>query len=135
MSATRTSGGVVWTPKNGVPGGGAGAGLVVVVHVALSMRASAGPSSARAGRISVVEGEIRLEPVQAAFAAEARLLVAAERARRVEAVERVRPHHARAQAFGYPEDPRPFLRPDSGGEPVRRVVRLLHRFVGRAERE
>src|SRR5439155_19694441 len=42
---------------------------------------------------SRVESQVRLEPVPAAFAAEAGLLVPAERRRRVEAVERVRPDH------------------------------------------
>ncbi len=64
-----------------------------------------------------------------------RLLVAAERRGRVEAVVRVRPDHAGAQALRHREDPRALLRPDAGREPVRRVVRLLDRLVRRAERQ
>src|SRR4051794_34413316 len=85
--------------------------------------------------LRTVEGEVRLEPVQAALASEAGLLVPAERARRVEAVERVRPHDAGAQVLRHPEDARALLRPHAGRQPVRRVVRLLHRLLGRAERE
>src|SRR5881275_2997559 len=85
--------------------------------------------------LRVLEPQIRLEPVQAALAAEARLLVAAERRRRVEAVERVRPDDAGAQLVRHPEDARALLRPDAGAEAVRRVVRLLDRFLRRAERE
>src|SRR3954468_19449704 len=85
--------------------------------------------------LAVLELQVRLEPVQAAFAAEARLLVAAERRRRIEAVERVRPHDAGAHALRHPEDAGALLRPDPGAQPVRRVVRLLDRLVGRAERQ
>src|SRR4029077_13518595 len=79
--------------------------------------------------------DVRLKPVSSAFAAEAGFLVAAERRRRVEPVERVRPHDARAQTLGHPEDARALLRPDPGAQSVRRVVRLLDRFLGRAERQ
>src|SRR5438445_4373091 len=82
-----------------------------------------------------VESQVRLEAVAAALAAEAGLLVAAERRRRVEPVVRVGPDDPRAQALGHPENPRALLRPDAGAEPVRRVVRLLERFLGRAERQ
>src|SRR4051794_29411898 len=85
--------------------------------------------------LAVLELQVRLEPVQAAFAAEARLLVAAERRRRVEAVERVRPDDARTQALSHPEDARSLLGPNSRAQSVRRVVRLLERFLGRAERQ
>src|SRR5581483_4003737 len=91
--------------------------------------------SSSAEGLRAVEGEVGLEPVQAALAAEAGLLVAAERARRVEAVERVRPDGARAQALRHPEDPGALLRPDPRAEPVRRVVRLLDGLVGSAEGE
>src|SRR3954469_22063121 len=57
-----------------------------------------------AERLRAVECEVRLEPVQPAFTAEAGFLVPAERARRVEAVERVRPHDAGAQLLRHPED-------------------------------
>src|SRR5690349_19609693 len=68
-----------------------------------------------------------------AFAAEAGLLVAAERRARIEAVERVRPHDARAEALRHPEDARALLRPDTRAEPVGRVVRLLDRLLRGAE--
>src|SRR4051794_7240998 len=91
-----------------------------------------GRRSATEGLASV-EGEIGLEAVAAAFAAEAGFLVAAERGRGIEAVERVRPDDPGAEAFGHPEDARALLRPDAGAEAVRRVVRLLDRLLGRAE--
>ena len=69
----------------------------------------------------------------AALAAVARLLVAAERAGRVELVERVGPDHAGAQLVGHPQDPRALVGPDAGRQPVRRVVGLLDRLGGRAE--
>src|SRR5579884_3833073 len=93
-----------------------------------------GSRSATEG-LRLLEVEIRLEPVPAALAAESRLLVAAERRGRVEAVVRVRPHDAGAQALRHPEDARALLRPDAGAQPVRRVVRLLDRLVRRAEGE
>src|SRR5687768_15477955 len=93
-------------------------------------------AQARASRAAVlVEVQVRLEPVEAALAAEARLLVAAERRRRVEAVERVRPDDARAQSLRHPEDARALLRPDARREAVGRVVGLLDRLLRRAERE
>ena len=82
-----------------------------------------------------LEPQVRLEPVAAALAAEAGLLVAAERRRRVEPVERVPPDDAGAQPVGHPEDPRALLGPDPRREPVHRVVRLLDGLVRRAERE
>src|SRR3954470_3791031 len=86
-----------------------------------------------AERLALVQLQIRLEPVPAALAAEARLLVAAERRGRIEAVVGIRPDHARAHALSHPEDARSLLRPDAGAEPVRRVVRLLDRLVRRPE--
>src|SRR3954466_10582552 len=83
--------------------------------------------------VSFVEGEVGLEAVAAALAAEARLLVAAERGGRGEAVEGVRPDDAGAQALGHPEDARALLGPDAGAQAVGRVVRLLDRLGGRAE--
>src|SRR5689334_23007606 len=71
----------------------------------------------------------------AALTAEAGLLVAAERGARVEAVVRVRPHDSGAEALRHPENPRPLLGPDAGAEAVGRVVRLLDRFLRRAERQ
>src|SRR5919109_5669124 len=70
-----------------------------------------------------------------ALAAEAGLLVAAERRAWSEAVVRVRPHDARAQALCHPKDARALLRPDAGAQAVRRVVRLLDRLFRRAEGE
>src|SRR3954468_6609595 len=86
-------------------------------------------------RLRVLEREVRLEPVQPALAAEARFLVTAERGRRVEAVERIRPDDAGAQPLCHPEDARALLRPHARAQAVRRVVRLLDRFLGRAEGE
>src|SRR4029079_597667 len=86
-------------------------------------------------RLRSVEVDVRLQPMASAFAAEAGFLVAAERRSRIEPVEGVRPHDARAQTFGHPEDARALLRPDPGAQAVRRVVRLLDRFLGRAERQ
>src|SRR5262245_56717759 len=71
----------------------------------------------------------------AALATEARLLVAAERRARVEAVVGVRPHDARPKPLRHPEDPRSLLRPDARAQSVRRVVRLLDRLLGSAEGE
>src|SRR5436853_5105476 len=93
-----------------------------------------GSRSATEG-LRLLEIEIWLQPVPPALAAEARLLVAAERRARVEAVERVRPHDAGAQPLRHPEDARAFLRPDAGAQAVWRVVRLLDRLLGRAEGE
>src|SRR5918996_688235 len=84
---------------------------------------------------SLVELQVGPEAVEAALAAEAGLLVAAERGGGVEAGVRVRPDHARAQALRHREDARALLRPDAGREAVGRVVRLLDRLVGRAEGE
>src|SRR5690242_6813278 len=80
-----------------------------------------------------VEAQIRLEAVASTLAAETGLLVAAERRRRVEAVERVRPHHPGAQPLGHPEDARALLGPDARAEAVRSVVRLLDRLLWRPE--
>src|SRR6476619_4772037 len=107
---------------------------------AVSSRSSSASGACRSPRSSAerlrsIEGHVRLEPVQAALAAEARLLVAAERARRIEPVERVRPDDAGAEPLGHPEDARALLRPDAGREPVRRVVRLLDRLLRRTEGE
>src|SRR5581483_828825 len=120
--------------KNDHSRAGGGAGLVSVDHVARSRAARAGSSSAFAGRMST-KREVRLEAVQAALAAEARLLVAPEGARGIEAVVRVRPHDAGAQPVGHPEDARALLGPDAGGEPVRGVVRLLDGLLRGAERQ
>src|SRR5207247_89108 len=58
---------------------------------------------------SLVEPQVRLDPVASALAAEAGLLVAAERRGRVEAVERVRPDHPGTETLRHPEDPRALL--------------------------
>src|ERR1700683_1997785 len=78
--------------------------------------------------MAVSDIEIGLQPVPTAFAAVAGFLVASERRGRVELVERVGPHHAGPQLGGHPQDPRPLVGPDAGGQPVRGVVGLLHRL-------
>src|SRR3954451_22409991 len=93
------------------------------------------PKSSTTERLRALERQVWLEAVQAPLAAEAGLLVAAERARRVEAVERVRPDDSGAQTLRHPEDARALLGPHAGAKTVRRVVRLLDGLVGRAERE
>src|SRR6476646_4582867 len=107
---------------------------------AVSSRSSSASGACRSPRSSAerlrsIEGHVRLKPVQAALAAEAGFLVTAERARRIEAVERVRPYDSGAQLLRHPEDPRALLRPDARRQSVRRVVRLLDRLLGRAERQ
>src|SRR5690606_13754414 len=77
--------------------------------------------------------EVCGEAVAATLAAVAGLLVAAEGARGVEAVEGVRPDDARAQLVGNGEDAAALLAPDAGGEAVGRVVGLRDRLRGRAE--
>ena len=62
--------------------------------------------------------EVGGEPVPAALAAVARLLVAAEGAGRVEPVEGVRPDDARAQLVGDGEDAAALVGPDAGRESV-----------------
>src|SRR3954464_13408489 len=85
--------------------------------------------------VASVLGKVGLQTVPATLAAVPRLLVAAERRGGVELVERVGPHHARAQLVGDGEDAGALLGPHSGGEPVRRVVRLLHGLGRGAEGE
>src|SRR6185295_7920419 len=93
------------------------------------------PPRSATGGLHPVERQIGLEPVPSTLATEAGLLVAPERRRRVEAVVRICPDDAGLEALRHPEDPRALLRPDARRKTVRRVVRLLDRFVGRAERE
>src|SRR5262249_57009334 len=83
---------------------------------------------------AVSDIEVRLQPLPAAFPAVAGFLVAAERRRRVELVEGVRPHHAGPQPGGHVQDQRPLLGPDPGRQAVRRVVGLLQRLGGRPAR-
>src|SRR5262245_2936289 len=82
-----------------------------------------------------IEREIRLQPVPAALAAEARFLVATERRSRIEAVVCVRPDDSGLEPLRHPENPRALLRPHAGGEAVRGVVRLLDCLLRRAEGE
>src|SRR5439155_8384563 len=72
-----------------------------------------------------IEVEIAAEAVHPAPAPVAGLLVAAERAGRVEAVEGVGPHHAGLHGGDHLEDPASLLGPHPRGEAVGRVVRLL----------
>src|SRR5260370_552197 len=99
----------------GAPAGvGAPSASAALVRVGFAPRAA-----------SFLPGKVGLQTVAAALTAVARLLVAAERRRRVELVERVRPDDAGAQLIGDLEDARALFRPDAGGQPVRRVVGLL----------
>src|SRR6478735_7663421 len=77
--------------------------------------------------------QVRLQPVAAALAAVAGLLVAAERRRGVEPVERVGPDDAGLELVGHPEDARALVGPDTRGQAVRRVVGLGDRLLRRAE--
>src|SRR5215208_7763099 len=79
--------------------------------------------------------EVSQQAVEAALAAEAGFLVATERRRWVEPVERIGPHDPGAQLRDHAEDPAALLRPDPGAEAVRRVVGLLDRLGRRAERD
>src|SRR3712207_8500958 len=79
-------------------------------------------------------GTVRLQAVPAALTAVTGLLVPAERRGRVELVERVGPHHAGAQLVGHGEDERTLVRPDAGGQTVRRVVGLLDRLDRKSTR-
>src|ERR1700679_2603031 len=69
------------------------------------------------------------QPVPAAFPSVSRFLVAAERARRVETVEGVGPHHSGPELVGHGQDPAALVAPDARGETVRRIVRLRDGFV------
>src|SRR5690606_28804652 len=73
------------------------------------------------------------QAVTAALASVARLLVAAEGARRVEAVEGVRPDDTGAKLVGDGEDLASLVAPDAGRQPVRSVVGLGDRLGRGAE--
>src|SRR5690606_19631584 len=73
------------------------------------------------------------QAMSAALTAVSGFLVAAERAGRIEADERVRPDDAGAQLVRYREDARALGRADTGGQTVRRVVRLRDRLRRGAE--
>src|SRR5690606_29757969 len=77
---------------------------------------------ARTLRQRVPWGEVGTQAVAATLAAVTRLLVATERARRVETVERVRPHDTRTQLVGDAENTAAFIAPNSRRKPVRGVV-------------
>src|SRR3954463_4811518 len=83
---------------------------------------------------SSVQVQVRGQSVQSAFATHAGFFVAAERARRVKLVVRVRPDHAGFDLAGDLEDLRALVGPHAAAETVWRVVRLLDRFFDRAER-
>ncbi len=63
------------------------------------------------------------------------LLVTTERARRVKAVEGVRPNHAGLETVGNAKDLASLVAPDASGQPVRRVVGFRNGFRWGAERE
>src|SRR5688500_6447148 len=73
------------------------------------------------------------ESLTPAFPAETRFLVAAEWRRRVEFVEGVRPDDAGLEQRAHLENARALVGPDSGGEAIHGVVRLLDCFLERAE--
>ena len=58
-----------------------------------------------------IQLQICCQAVQAALAAPAALFVTAEWRRWVEAIERIRPHHAGSQLLHHRKDARPLLRP------------------------
>src|SRR5258708_20063685 len=68
--------------------------------------------------------EVRGQAMPAALPPEAGLAVPAERARGVEPVVGVGPHHAGPQPLREPQDPAALVRPDPRGHPVRRVLAL-----------
>src|SRR6185436_4581717 len=78
---------------------------------------------------------IRSEPMHPTLASETRFLVPPERRGGIELVVRIRPDHAGAELRGHLQNARAFLRPHTRRQSIRRVVRLLDRFLGRAERE
>src|SRR4029453_11600582 len=79
--------------------------------------------------------EVRPQPMAAALTPVPRLLVAAERAGGIEAVERVGPHHPGPQLLRHPQNAAALFGPHTRREPVGGVVGLLDRFRGRAEGE
>src|SRR5262249_45490815 len=97
-------------------------------------RAEGSPAMSRR-RQRARHAQVGAHALAAAFAAQARPAIAAERRRGVEAVERVVPAHAGAQPLREPQDPRALVGPDAGAEAVAGVVRLLDRLLGRTERQ
>src|SRR5262245_46881793 len=85
------------------------------------------------GMVSL-QPNVRHEPVPTALTAHPALLVAAERAARIELVEGVGPHHAGFQSARHLEDLRALVGPHSTAQSVGRVVSFEHRLLGRAER-
>src|SRR5947207_15132702 len=69
------------------------------------------------------------------LAAESGFLVATERRRRIELVERIRPDDARLEQRTHLENPRALVRPDPRRQTVHRVVRLLDGLLESAERQ
>src|SRR5438105_2106419 len=67
------------------------------------------------------------------LAAKSRLLVSAERRRRIELVEGVCPDDACLEQRTHLQDPRTLVGPDSGRQSVHRIVGFLYRFFERAE--
>src|SRR4029453_15322811 len=85
-----------------------------------------------AGMVSL-QPNVRHEPVPTALAPHPALLVATERAARIELVERVGPHHAGLQRARHLEDFGALAGPPPATQPVGRVVGLEHRLFGGAE--
>ena len=80
------------------------------------------------------ERQIRQKTMPPAFATESAFLIAPEWACRVKFIISVRPDDARAQFAHDLENLAAFVGPDAGAQAIRRVVRALDRFFGRAER-
>src|SRR3954469_23245642 len=75
------------------------------------------------------------QSLPSAFTSEAGLLVPAERRRRIELVEGVRPDDTGLEQCAHLEDPRSLVGPHAGRQPVHGVVRLFDGFLERAEGE
>src|SRR6266851_8898805 len=78
---------------------------------------------------------VKIDRVPAELAAEAGLLVAAERRDRIELVEAVDPDRAGLERAGHLMGAAQVARPDRGGKPVVRVVALKNRAVLIRERD
>src|ERR1051325_7312084 len=95
-------------------------------------------ADARANLLTVLDGkclefDIGPQAMNAALASEARFLVAAKGAGRVELVVRVAPDHAGLELAGDVEDLGALVRPDARGQAVGRVIGAADGFFGGTE--